>query len=178
MAWMVLNSKEIAESIKESSGVTPVATPEFSHRTVLKPTVDPSPEKWESVKQGQPALTPPIQSDLQEVIPYPEARFLGDGSLNHTQEMEVISRVFEIYIEAFGELPTGENNAQIMNALRGNNSQYLGLFPYKHSRLDEEGQLLDPWNTPYFFHLLSRTKIEIRSAGSDQEMYTDDDEVR
>jgi hypothetical protein len=130
------------------------------------------------VKLGQPALHPPAQSDLQNVLPHPEAAFIGDGSLTPAQELDVISHVLDAYIETFGALPAGENNAQIMNALRGNNPQSLGLFPYEHSRLDEQGQLKDPWDTPYFFHLISRTEIQIRSAGPDREMYTQDDEVK
>jgi hypothetical protein len=175
---MVLNSKEFAASVEESAALRPIATAVIPEKTVLQTQTEPVLEKWKAVKPGQPALTPPIQSELQDVMPHPEAGFLGDGSLSHSQEMEVIESIFEIYIEAFGEVPTGESNAHIMNALRGNNSQYLGFFPFEHPRLDGEGRLVDPWNTPYFFHLLSRTDIEIRSAGPDLEMYTDDDEIK
>ena len=36
---------------------------------------------------------------------------------------------------------------------------------------------VDPWGTPYFFHQLSSTEMEIRSAGPDKRLWTDDDVV-
>jgi len=37
--------------------------------------------------------------------------------------------------------------------------------------------LIDRWGTPYFFHVLSNTGMEIRSAGQDGEFYTEDDAI-
>jgi hypothetical protein len=42
-------------------------------------------------------------------------------------------------------------------------------------RVNGDGELVDPWGTPYFFHQLSGTDMEIRSAGPDKTMWTDDD---
>ena len=43
--------------------------------------------------------------------------------------------------------------------------------------VNEKGELVDPWGTPYFFHQLSAMEMEIRSAGPDRIMWTEDDLV-
>ncbi|WFB35126.1 hypothetical protein P3T73_13250 [Kiritimatiellota bacterium B12222] len=158
----------------EESDLEPMVTPVLRPPVVLPVrAVD-----WASINDaGQPAMRPPRREDLQKVAPYPEAELLGDGSLTPQQEIEVVSQLFRFYMEAFGSLPTGEGNAQFMNALRGNNAKHLGFFPFEHSRLDAQGQLVDSWGEPYFFHVLSRSQLEIRSAGRDRELYTEDDQV-
>ena len=40
---------------------------------------------------------------------------------------------------------------------------------------NERGELTDAWGTPYFFHQLSGTEMEIHSAGPDRRMFTGDD---
>jgi len=140
---------------------SPVATP---------PAVDPK-------APGRPALRPPDRSRLMQVPPHPDAVAIGSGSFTPEKELEILHDLFRGYTEEIGSLPVGESNAQFMNALRGANPASWGWFPYEHPRLNEEGALTDEWGTPYFFHKISRTHLEIRSAGNDQEMYTEDDLV-
>ena len=40
-----------------------------------------------------------------------------------------------------------------------------------------KGELCDRWGRPFFFHQLSGTKMEIRSAGPARQLWTDDDVV-
>jgi hypothetical protein len=42
-------------------------------------------------------------------------------------------------------------------------------------RINGNGELVDVWGTPYFFHQLSGTDTEIHSAGPDRIMWTADD---
>ena len=51
------------------------------------------------------------------------------------------------------------------------------LNPDDGARVNARGELVDNWDTPYFFHQLSRTEMEIRSAGPDRRMWTADDLV-
>jgi hypothetical protein len=44
-------------------------------------------------------------------------------------------------------------------------------------RINARGELVDYWGTPFFFHQLSGTEMEIRSAGPDRVMWTVDDLV-
>jgi hypothetical protein len=44
-------------------------------------------------------------------------------------------------------------------------------------RINGKGELVDYWGTPFFFHQLSGTEMEIHSAGPDKVMWTADDLV-
>lgn len=70
--------------------------------------------------------------------------------------------------------PTG-TNAEITAALAGKNPLRLALVPADHPAINREGELVDRWSTPFFFHAESATRMEIRSAGPDRKMWTDDD---
>ena len=78
------------------------------------------------------------------------------------------------YRTALGENPVG-TNAEIMRALLGDNLKQVRIDIPPGSRLNAEGELLDRWGTPYFFHQISGKKTEIRSAGPDRTMWTADD---
>lgn len=72
--------------------------------------------------------------------------------------------------------PVGDH-AEIVRALQGRNRARLAFLPAQHPALNEAGELVDRWGTPFFFHAVSGTRMEIRSAGPDRRMWTDDDAV-
>jgi hypothetical protein len=77
----------------------------------------------------------------------------------------------------FGGNPVGLNS-EITAQLGGNNPKHINfLNPDAGLRLNAAGELIDPWGTPYFFHQLSGTDMEIHSAGPDRVMWTADDLV-
>jgi hypothetical protein len=91
--------------------------------------------------------------------------------------LENISRAIRQYGEMFGGNPVGDN-AEISRALNGNNPKHINFIKAEAGmRLNENGELVDPWGTPYFFHQLSGTDMEIHSAGPDKIMWTSDDLV-
>ncbi|MDQ2868178.1 MAG: hypothetical protein M3R59_07195 [Verrucomicrobiota bacterium] len=79
------------------------------------------------------------------------------------------------YRAAIGENPVG-TNSEITAALLGRNARGATFTAESFPR-DGEGNLLDRWDHPYFFHQLSRSQMEIRSAGPDGVMWTADDEL-
>jgi hypothetical protein len=70
--------------------------------------------------------------------------------------------------------PVGDN-AAITAALTGKNPLNFQFIPRDHPAINARGELCDRWGTPFFFHALSGTRMELRSAGPDRQMYTDDD---
>jgi len=76
----------------------------------------------------------------------------------------------------FGGNPVG-TNPEIASALQGQNPKGINFLKADGNRVNEQGELVDAWGTPYFFHQLSGTEMEIRSAGPDRIMYTADDLV-
>ena len=73
-----------------------------------------------------------------------------------------------------GENPVG-TNAEIMKAMMGDNPRGAKIGPPEGMSLNGEGELLDSWGTPIFFHQLSRDLMEIHSAGPDRRIGTEDD---
>jgi len=68
-------------------------------------------------------------------------------------------------------------NAEITAVLAGRNRLQLALIPPSHPAINRAGELCDRWGTPFFFHALSGTQMEIRSAGPDRRLWSADDVV-
>ena len=69
--------------------------------------------------------------------------------------------------------PLGDNR-DIARALAGGNRRGLVLVPTNDSAF-RDGQLVDPWGTPYWFHPRAPDAIDIVSAGPDRKLFTADD---
>jgi len=91
-------------------------------------------------------------------------------------EIESVQYMFRDFRTRMGENPVG-SNAEIMKAVMGDNPVKARLGPPEGQSLNDQGELVDRWGTPYFFHQMSKDKMEIRSAGPDRKMWTSDDVV-
>ena len=81
------------------------------------------------------------------------------------------------YGAMFGGNPEGLNS-EITSQLNGHNPKQANFIQSDAGmRINEKGELIDPWGTPYFFHQLSSKEMEIHSAGPDKMMWTTDDLV-
>lgn len=81
---------------------------------------------------------------------------------------------FRDYAYAFDGNPVG-TNAEITKALLGGNPKGTRFPIPDGSTVNNNGELCDRWGTPYFFHQISKNKMEVRSAGPDRAMWTIDD---
>ena len=91
--------------------------------------------------------------------------------------VENMSRAIHQYGEMFGGNPVG-TNPEFTSQLSGNNPKHINFInPDAGMRINDKGELIDPWGTPYFFHQLSGSDTEVRSAGPDRKMWTSDDIV-
>jgi hypothetical protein len=91
--------------------------------------------------------------------------------------IENMSRAIRQYGQMFGGNPVG-TNPEFAKQLGGDNPKHINFISEDSGmRLDGNGELVDPWGTPYFFHQLSGSDTEVRSAGPDRVMYTSDDIV-
>ena len=81
------------------------------------------------------------------------------------------------YGAMFGGNPEGLNS-EITSQLNGHNPKHANFIQSDAGmRINNQGELVDPWGTPYFFHQLSGKEMEIHSAGPDKMMWTADDLV-
>jgi len=77
----------------------------------------------------------------------------------------------------FGGNPVG-TNPEITRQLSGGNPRHINFLDAQAGmQVNNNGELIDPWGTPYFFHQISGTEMEIHSAGPDKLMWTSDDLV-
>lgn len=137
------------------------------------PDLEPEPEL-------PPPVTPPPRAisiaAVEELPAGPETSGPNSG-LPPATLLENMRGVVRQYYLRFHENPVG-NNLEITEALSGANSkQVVFLQPDDGMRVNTSGELVDNWGTPFFFHSLSRSEMEIRSAGPDQKLWTADDLV-
>lgn len=90
-------------------------------------------------------------------------------------DVDKVSLSLRDYRTITGENPVG-TNAEITRSLNRGNPKQASLLP-DGDRMNGHGELIDRWGTPYFFHQISKTYMEIRSAGPDKVMWTNDDVV-
>jgi hypothetical protein len=88
--------------------------------------------------------------------------------------IDQIQLMLRDYRSIAGENPVG-TNAEIMKSIMGGNRRQAVLGPPEGQVLNGDGELIDRWGTPYFFHQISGKEMQIRSAGPDRTMWTDDD---
>ncbi len=101
----------------------------------------------------------------------------GEPEMPPATVLENVRTTIRQYGSMFGGNPVG-TNPEITSALNGANPKHVKfLRPDAGLRVNEKGELVDAWGTPYFFHQLSGTEMEIRSAGPDKIMWTADDLV-
>ncbi len=111
------------------------------------------------------------------LLPVAEESFeLNRADRTPLEDLQVLAAVLEGYRRAVKENPSGENR-EIVSALMGRNPRGVAVIPTHHPALGTDGQLLDRWGTPYFFHSVSSQATEIISAGPDRKLWTRDDLV-
>ena len=127
-------------------------------------------------KVSAPALPPPAVPPAASPPVVPAPRTLPPTGEDHPARVEAESIALNLrhYGQRFGGNPVG-TNAEIVKTLNGSNPQGVRYLPQEHLRLNDQGELLDTWGTPYFFHQMSAQQMEIRSAGPDKTFWTRDD---
>jgi hypothetical protein len=91
--------------------------------------------------------------------------------------LQNIRRAVHQYGQMFDGNPVG-TNPEITAALSGKNPRGINFLGGETGvKVDSNGNMIDEWGTPYFFHQLSATDMEIHSAGPDKVMWTSDDLV-
>lgn len=91
-----------------------------------------------------------------------------------SNDLEHVRLIIRQYRDVVGENPMG-TNAEIMQAVMGDNLKQAKIGLPEGQSLNGKGELVDRWGTPYFFHQVSKNEMEVRSAGPDRVMWTDDD---
>jgi hypothetical protein len=162
LAWM-LGSRNTADRLPETEVV--------KKKEAVTPLPIPSPAPPSPVVRG--SASAPVDIEHQKM-----ADELHNQENPPQRDLEIVHEFLTLYGKAFKEgMPIG-GNADITAALIGvSDAARPGqLFPRNH-RTIRDGQLIDRWGTPFWFHPNSGSQMEVRSAGPDKSMFTQDDVV-
>lgn len=186
LAWVKLNSKppQVRALEPDPPGALldlPGKAPEVPVAIVTPSEADPpEPAPDQNIPEPPGAVLPKPKAlslaAVEELPPHLEASETGKG-LPPVTALENMRATVRQYSQRFGGNPVGDN-AEITAALNGRNpKRVVFLNPEDGWPTNDKGQLVDAWGTPYFFHALSRTEMEIRSAGPDRRLWSRDDLV-
>ncbi len=81
---------------------------------------------------------------------------------------------FSLLVKSSADRPMSANEDWAA-VFRGLNPAHERFLPDTHVALDTQGRLIDRWGTPLFFHALGNHRFDLRSAGPDKKLWTDDD---
>ncbi len=115
----------------------------------------------------------------QTVVPVPPVKPTAElfTNLPPVTVMENVRRALRDYASRFNGNPVG-TNPEITRALAGDNPLQVNFLNEEAGvRVNDKVELVDPWGVPFFLHQLSAHEMEIRSAGPDRRLWTDDDLV-
>lgn len=152
-------------------------------RAIDSPELQAAAAKARTVSQGKPPETvfPPSSTTSPAPAPVDSVHQQMADQLNSPdstpqRDTEIIREFLTLYGKAYHNGNPVGLNEDITAALTGSaNPQGMAqLFP-RGSPAIRNGQLVDRWGTPYWFHPESATKMEIRSAGPDKQLFTGDD---
>jgi len=159
LAWWLTRTTTLLTDSPPPSKPAPVTPAE----------VTPPPSRVVRIGSGAPAL--PIDPANQSL-----ADELHNSALPPERDLEIVDHFIELLRKATGGNPVGLNDDITDVLTGGGDPQRPRVFPTNHTAI-VGGQLVDRWGTPYWFHPNTGLQMEIRSAGPDRQLFTQDDLV-
>ena len=104
-------------------------------------------------------------------------RDYAKSNLPPENDLTLMSRLMEnslLLLKSAANRPLSANE-DWAGLLTGKNTAQEMFLPAQHVALNAQGQLVDRWGTPVFFHALGGGRYELRSAGPDRKLWTADD---
>lgn len=143
--------------------------------TESSPHTAPAPGVTVTLTPSAPPVTAPGKA--APLIGENILREYAKPSLPPENDLTLVSRLmenFQLLVKSAADRPLSANEDWAA-ALRGHNPARERFLPDPHAALNTNGQLVDRWGTPLFFHALGGRRYELRSAGPDRKLWTDDD---
>lgn len=124
-------------------------------------------------KPPPPAPEPPRGKLIGEKLLHNYAAE-GTSARDDLRAVRRLGMSYVTLVKTHANLPIG-GNADLADAFRGKNPYRQRFLPDTHPIFNSEGEMTDRWKTPLFIHPVSAGRWEIRSAGPDKKLWTDDD---
>ncbi|MEM7146974.1 MAG: hypothetical protein AAF591_17720 [Verrucomicrobiota bacterium] len=125
---------------------------------------DPDDPRLTRLKNGAVQINPAMD----------HARSLHSNETTPDQDIENINAILGLYYWIYKQNPVGDN-VDIVDQLTGNNEKQIVVLPPDHPDINADGELVDRFGNPYFFHALTDQKMDIWSYGPDGIVGTFDD---
>ncbi len=141
-----------------------------TRESVDPPLLDGGPEEI----QGEPEPLPP---GLKEDLSNNYMKGYGESGMSPEKDLILVKDMLDAFIYSVkvpDALPTS-GNREIVDALAGGNAYKIRFLDPAAAFVGPEGQLLDRWGTPLYFHFVEAGDPGVRSAGPDGKMWTGDD---
>ena len=161
----------------------------FYNKSTTKPSEKSLEDKSTSAVTSKSENSPSLARSNQPNVAKTEAGLRADDAPSHLADLlnssttdihadlRLLDDIFQQYRSAMhGDDPIGDNK-DITAILSGKNKLDFAFIPKSCPAINAQGELCDRWGTPFYFHQLSGTDMQIRSAGPDKKLYTTDDEV-
>lgn len=121
-----------------------------------------------------PTLLEPRAATADKPLQSWERMLARDGS--PVEDREVLAEMVSNFLQSapVDHRPPLGTNEEITRALMNPDSLGDAALPATHPAIID-GQLVDRWGSPWFFHQQSADVIEVRSAGPDRRLFSEDD---
>ena len=119
------------------------------------------------------------KSQITVLADAPFAQKFGQENLSIQEELDLLQLAFQDYLSFVKNdyrKPIGDNR-DFVEVMTGNNPYRIAPIPPQHPRINDRGELTDRLGVPYAIHPLAEDVIEVRAAGKDGILWTDDDVV-
>ena len=170
LGWLILAERH---GHPENSAPKSAAVAAGTNSPFSPVTVDFGPS---TTTTSAPSATLPA-GNLASVGVAPEPVQDNSATIPAAVVLQNVRRAVRQYGDMFNGNPVG-TNPEITAALSGKNPRQINFIDGEGGmRVNGNGEMIDPWGTPYFFHQISGSEMEIHSAGPDRIMWTADDLV-
>jgi hypothetical protein len=147
----------------------------FSIRKSSFPSNEDSSQSIQSASSSSPQGPNPQRVILKSAF----VESYGQSGKTILQDLETVSALLtnsQSLLKDFDHYFLPDNQA-ITTFLRGGNREAIAWIPPDHPAVNQDGELTDRNGIALFFHRESAFKIQCRSAGNDQIMWSSDDVV-
>ena len=150
---------------------------------INRPSSSPPPPEVTEPSSLSPSLVNAPSTHPPPLRPHTQSLALADqlnaSGVDPAQDVITLHRIITQYQRALRHRqgsPIGDD-IDLARALNGRNPMRQVFIPATHPALSRDGHILDRWGTPYFLHPRGNGAIEVRSAGPDRKLFTEDDLV-
>ena len=92
-----------------------------------------------------------------------------------SNQVSLINAACQNYAIEYGALPPTSENYRLKKILCGDNQRKIEFLTLNPKDVSPNGEMIDPWGTPFRINFYSGTNVDVISAGPDKIFGTPDD---